>query len=73
MEKEYGTTSNLPRRGRLPKLTGRARGALIREAAKRPMETLEELQRSTAQVGESVHKTTINLSFMEEWQEERHC
>ena len=39
------------------------------------MITLEELQRSTAQVGESVHRTTIslhstNLAFMEEWQEE---
>ena len=58
--KEYGTTANLPRHGRPPKLTGRARRALIREAAKRPMVTLEELQRSTAQVGESVHRTTIS-------------
>ncbi|MCJ8736209.1 hypothetical protein PDJAM_G00256240 [Pangasius djambal] len=45
--------------GRPSKLTGRARRALIREAAKRPIVTLEELQRSTAQVGESVHRTTI--------------
>ena len=36
------------------------RRALIREAAKRPLITLEELQRSTAQVGESVHRTTIS-------------
>ncbi|CAI5674221.1 unnamed protein product [Oreochromis niloticus] len=48
--KEYGTTVNLPRQGRPPKLTGRARRALIRNAAKRPMVTLDELQRSTAQV-----------------------
>uniref|UniRef100_A0A8C9YNW9 Transposase Tc1-like domain-containing protein n=1 Tax=Sander lucioperca TaxID=283035 RepID=A0A8C9YNW9_SANLU len=58
--KEYGTTANLPGHGRPPKLTGRARRALIREAAKRPMVTLEELQRSTAQVGESTHRTTIS-------------
>uniref|UniRef100_A0A803JRZ9 Tc1-like transposase DDE domain-containing protein n=1 Tax=Xenopus tropicalis TaxID=8364 RepID=A0A803JRZ9_XENTR len=48
--KEYGTTVNLPRQGRPPKLTGRTRRALIRNAAKRPMVTLDELQRSTAQL-----------------------
>ena len=58
--KAYGTTANLPRHGRPPKLTGWTRRALVREAAKRPMVTLEELQRSTAQVGESVHRTTIS-------------
>ena len=58
--KEYGTTANLLRHGCPPKLTGQARRTLIREAAKRPMITLEELQRSTAQVGESVHRTTIS-------------
>ncbi|KAI3359990.1 hypothetical protein L3Q82_014324 [Scortum barcoo] len=47
--KEYGTTANLPRHGRPPKLTGQTRRALIRDAAKRPMVTLDELQRSTAQ------------------------
>jgi len=61
--KEYGTTANLPRHGHPPKLTGRARRALIREAAKRPMVTLEELQRSTAQVGESVNRTTISRAL----------
>uniref|UniRef100_A0A8D0DB97 Tc1-like transposase DDE domain-containing protein n=1 Tax=Sander lucioperca TaxID=283035 RepID=A0A8D0DB97_SANLU len=30
-----------------------------RDAAKRPMITLDELQRSTAEVGDSVHRTTI--------------
>ena len=58
--KVYGTTANLPKHDRPPKQTGRTRRALIREAAKRPMVTLEELQRSTAQVGESVHRTTIS-------------
>ena len=61
--RKYGTTANLPRHGRPPELTGWARRALIREAAKRPMVTLEELQRSTAQVGESVHKTTISQAL----------
>ncbi|XP_070702922.1 chitin synthase chs-2-like [Pempheris klunzingeri] len=48
--KLYGTTANLPRHGRPPELTGRTRRALIRDAAKRPMVTLDKLQRSTAQV-----------------------
>uniref|UniRef100_A0A803KFC9 Transposase Tc1-like domain-containing protein n=1 Tax=Xenopus tropicalis TaxID=8364 RepID=A0A803KFC9_XENTR len=61
--KEYGTTVNLPRQGRPPKLTGQTRRALIRNAAKRPMVTLDELQRSTAQVGESVHWTTISRAL----------
>uniref|UniRef100_A0A3P8R957 Transposase Tc1-like domain-containing protein n=1 Tax=Astatotilapia calliptera TaxID=8154 RepID=A0A3P8R957_ASTCA len=61
--KEYGTTVNLPRQGRPPKLTGRTRRTLIRNAAKRPMVTLDELQRSTAQVGESVHRTTISRAL----------
>lgn len=61
--KKYGTTANLPRHGRPPKLTERARRALVREAAKRPMITLEELQKSTAQVGESVHRTTISRTL----------
>ncbi|MCJ8737403.1 hypothetical protein PDJAM_G00023560 [Pangasius djambal] len=61
--KEYGTTANLPTHGRPSKLTGRARRALSREAAKRPMVTLQELQRSTAQVGESVYRTTISRAL----------
>lgn len=31
--KEHGTTAKLPRHGHAPKLTSRARGALIRDAA----------------------------------------
>ena len=54
--KEYGKTTNLPRHGHPPKLIGQARRALIIEAARRPMATLEELQRSTALVRESVHR-----------------
>ena len=61
--KEHGTTANLPRDGRTPKLTDRARRALIREAAQRPKVTLEELQSSTAETGVSVHRTTISRTL----------
>ena len=61
--KEHGTTTNLPRDGRPPKLTDRARRALIREAAQRPKVTLEELQSSTAETGVSVHRTTISCTL----------
>ena len=54
--KDHGTTSNLPRDGRPPKLTDRARRALIREALQRP----KELQSFTAETGVSVHRTTIS-------------
>ena len=57
--KEYGTTAYLPRQGRPPNLTSRTRRTFIRRATKRSMATLEELQRSTAKVGEYVHRTTI--------------
>uniref|UniRef100_A0A8K9WP00 Tc1-like transposase DDE domain-containing protein n=1 Tax=Oncorhynchus mykiss TaxID=8022 RepID=A0A8K9WP00_ONCMY len=57
---EYQTTANLPRPGRPSKLSAHTRRRLIRDAAKRPMITLDELQRSTAEVGDSVHRTTIS-------------
>ncbi|CDQ98425.1 unnamed protein product, partial [Oncorhynchus mykiss] len=47
------------RPGRPSKLSAHTRRRLIRDAAKRPMITLDELQRSTAEVGDSVHRTTI--------------
>ncbi|MGH0168153.1 UNVERIFIED_CONTAM: hypothetical protein FKN15_054012 [Acipenser sinensis] len=56
--KEYQTTANLPRPGRPSKLSAHTRRILIRDAAKRPMITLDELQRSTAEVGDSVHRTS---------------
>ena len=58
--KEYGTTTNLPREGRSPKLMDQARRAFIREATKRPKITLQELQRSAAEMGVSVHRTTLS-------------
>jgi transposase len=61
--KEYGTTTNLPREGRPPKLMDQARRALIREATKRPKITLKELQSSTAETGVSVHGTTLSRTF----------
>ncbi|CAB1453064.1 unnamed protein product [Pleuronectes platessa] len=59
--KEYGTTANLPRGGRPPKLKSRTRRKLIRAATRRPMVTLEELQRSTAEVGESPSKIPFGV------------
>uniref|UniRef100_A0A8C7LU61 Tc1-like transposase DDE domain-containing protein n=1 Tax=Oncorhynchus mykiss TaxID=8022 RepID=A0A8C7LU61_ONCMY len=58
--KEYQTTANLPRPGRPSKISAHTRRRRIRDAAKRPMITLDELQRSTAEVGDSVHRTTIS-------------
>jgi transposase len=58
--KEYGTTTNLPREGHSPKLMDQARRALIREATKRPKITLKELQSSTAEIGVSIHRTTLS-------------
>ena len=74
--KEYGTTTNLPREGRPPKLTDQARRALIREATKRPKITLKELQSSTPEIGVSVHRTTLRcttteLGFTEEWPDKK--
>ena len=61
--KEYGTTTNLPREGLPPKLTDQARRVLIREATKRPKITLKELQSSTAEIGVSVHRTTLSCTL----------
>jgi transposase len=61
--KECGTTTNLPREGRPPKLTNQARRALIRESTKRPKITLKELQSSTAEIGVSVHRTTLTCTL----------
>ena len=61
--KEYGTTTNLPREGRPPILTNQARRALIRESTKRPKVTLKDLQSSTADIGVSVHRTTLSRTL----------
>ena len=58
--KEYGTTTNLPREGHPPNLTDQARRALTREATKRPKITLKKLQSSTAEIGVSVHRSTLS-------------
>jgi hypothetical protein len=72
--KECGTTTNLPRGGRPPKLTDQARRALIREATKRlnvrscnaPRWRLEYLSIGSLY---AVHST--ELGFMEEWPEKK--
>ena len=61
--KEYGTTTNLTREGRPPKLTDQARRALIREATKRPKITPKELQSSTVEIRVSVHRTTLSRTL----------
>ena len=62
--KEYGTTTNLPREGHPPKRTEQARRALMREATKRPKITLKELQSSRAEIGVSVHRTTLSPTLL---------
>ena len=71
--KDNGTTTNLPREGRSPKLTDQARRALIREATKRPNITVKELQISTVEIGVSVHRTTLSYTLhrAEEWTEKK--
>ena len=61
--KEYGTTTNLLKESHPPKLMDQARRALIGEATKRPKITLKELQSSTAEIGESVHKNTLSRTL----------
>ncbi len=45
------------------KVSDRRRRALVRQATKTPLITLNELQRSTAELGESVHRTTISRAL----------
>jgi transposase len=43
--------------------THQARRALSREATKRPKITLKEMQSSTAEMGVSVHRTTLSVTL----------
>ena len=45
--------------GRPHKLSDRARRRLVREATKTPMTTLKELQASAAEMGKTLHTTTV--------------
>ena len=49
--------------GQPPKLTDQAKRALIREPPKRPKIILKELQNSTAEIGVSVHSTTLSRTL----------
>lgn len=51
MIKAFGKNMRSREHGGPPERTNRARGSLTREAAKRSMETLEDLQGSTHPVG----------------------
>lgn len=62
IKRKYGTTANLPSRGFPPKLMDRQRRALISEATKCLIIILEELERSTAQMGESFQSCALHKS-----------
>src|SRR4029434_5541928 len=57
--KEYGTCVNLARAGRPHKLSDRSRRRLERVATKTPVTTLKGLQASAAEMGETLHTTTV--------------
>ncbi|KAK3515289.1 hypothetical protein QTP70_013482 [Hemibagrus guttatus] len=57
--RKHGTVENLPRSGRLTKITPRAQRQLIQEVTKDPTTTSKELQASLASVKVSVHDSTI--------------
>ncbi len=57
--RKHGTVVNLPRSGRLTKITPRAQRRLIQEVTKDPTTTSKELQASLASVKVSVHDSTI--------------
>ncbi|KAK3563661.1 hypothetical protein QTP86_033506 [Hemibagrus guttatus] len=59
---KHGTVENLPRSGRLTKITPRAQRQLIQEVTKDPTTTSKELQASLASVKVSVHDSTIRKS-----------
>uniref|UniRef100_A0A8C7IDD5 Transposase n=1 Tax=Oncorhynchus kisutch TaxID=8019 RepID=A0A8C7IDD5_ONCKI len=65
--KEYQTTANLQRPGRPSKLSAHTRRRLIRDAAKRPMITLDDLQLrwETLSIGQQSVVYCTNLAFME--------
>ncbi|KAK3551411.1 hypothetical protein QTP70_017294, partial [Hemibagrus guttatus] len=57
--RKHGTVENLPRSGRLTKITQRAQRQLIQEVTKDLTTTSKELQASLASVKVSVHDSTI--------------
>uniref|UniRef100_A0AAY5KLD1 Transposase Tc1-like domain-containing protein n=1 Tax=Esox lucius TaxID=8010 RepID=A0AAY5KLD1_ESOLU len=57
--RKYGTTETLLRTGRPSKMDEKTR-KLVREASKRPKETLKELQEILAGTGCVLHVTTIS-------------
>ncbi|KAK3527855.1 hypothetical protein QTP86_009412 [Hemibagrus guttatus] len=57
--RKHGTVENLPRSGRLTKITPRVQQQLIQEVTKDPTTTSKELQASLASVKVSVHDSTI--------------
>lgn len=62
-DKNMASQQNLSREGCPPKSMDRASKALIRGAAQRLKVILKELQRSTAEAGASVYRTTISRTL----------
>ena len=60
--KEYGTTTNLLR-GPPTKTHGPSKEGINQRGSKRPMITLKELQSSLAEIGVSVHRTTLSRTL----------
>ena len=62
--KKFGTTKNLPRPGRLAKLSNQGRRALVREVSRNPRVTLTELQHILMEMGEPpFRRSTIQAAF----------
>ncbi|KAK1802565.1 hypothetical protein P4O66_004221 [Electrophorus voltai] len=57
--RKHGTVVNLPRSGRLTKITPRMQQRLIQEVTKDPTTTSKELQASLASIKVSVHDSII--------------
>ncbi|KAF7656113.1 hypothetical protein LDENG_00045810 [Lucifuga dentata] len=61
--KKFGTTRTLPRAGRPPKMDNRERRVLVREVMKNPMVTMNELQRSCKELGETSRRSNISAAL----------
>ena len=71
--KEYGTTANLTRHGRKPKLTGRASRAFVREALANSGGAAEIHSSGGRICPQDNYRALRKSGFMEGWQKERHC
>ncbi|XP_018614451.2 uncharacterized protein LOC108938391 [Scleropages formosus] len=59
----YHTTQTLPRSGRPSKLSNQAKKRLVQDVTVKPTITLKELQKSIAETGKNVSKSTISRAL----------